>query len=545
MALSFEPLPVPSVLPDNFLPVALPYALTPRSDQFLPVIEAATGAVLASVRADRLLSGDFELPVHDRAGLLFGPPMSQSGTRAASVPTAQREKTLQKAIIGVIDLGFAFWNPRFRSLPDSGFAGIAFLNFEPDAAGGGSALEPEELDGAALAQLVQLPGGEVAIRAELRAQFPRSIHGDGPLGGAPFWHGTAMAELAAPPNVPLFGLELPRAVLEDSTGGTLEAVIAPAIRTLVSMMMRHPLAGSDTQLLILAGFAFTGGPRDGSRPGVKALRAVLDDPAFGRVKLVLPMGNHGAEPCVLLDVEGPMVWTLPPDDHSANTLDLFPAGSPSALVLTEPGGAEVRLELGPEPRLAQVLSAGRLIGLIWSRPGSEGSARIRITLNGTAAGPAVVQPGSWTVALDGADSRTRTCDAWLLRDDRPLSDRREAPFRQAALHLAGAIPPVGRGQSGSGHARVGTASALASAQDGVGVVAVGALERAWPGGDARRANYSGRFSDGQRTEAAAMLVDAEGPGRGTLALGGGGARLYRVSGTSVAAALHVHALAGG
>jgi hypothetical protein len=546
MTLSFERLQAPAGAPDNFLPVALPFALGLRPEGlFLPLIDAATGAVVASLPADRVLEGippAMELPSD---GFLFGPPVANSGSRGAVRLGALSAERALNVLIGVIDLGFAFWNPRFRSLPGGGFAGLGFLGFDPVA--GQPQPLPKNLGPQELSQLAATPGGEPAIRSELARRFPGSIHGGALPASAPFWHGTAMADLAAAPGVPLFGLELPRAVLEDSTGGILEAMAVPAITELLAMMRRHPTANADTQFLILMAFAFTGGPRDGSRVALEGLRARLSDPVLDGVTVVLPMGNHGAEPCVVLDAGGPLVWTLPPDDHSENTLDLFPSGPPAALHLTDPGGATARLPLGPGPALAWVTRAGRPVGLVWSRPQAGPSPpRLRITLSGTAAGPAAVQPGSWTVALEGAEGLTS--DAWVLRDDRPLPEGQARPFRQAGLHRAGAGAGAGPlapgGPQGMAQARPGTASALVQALGGQRVVAVSALERAWRDGPDRPAPYSGLTADGG-SGAAAQLVDAEGPGRGILALTGGGPRLHRVSGTSVAAALHVRDLAAG
>ena len=250
MTLSFERLPVPAGAPDNFLPTALPFALG-RGPQglFLPLIDAASGAVVATLPADRVLEGVPPEMGLASDSLLFGPPVAQAGARGAARLGVLAEKRARNTLIGVIDLGFAFWNPRFRSLPGGGFAGLGFLGFDPTA--DQPQLQATDLDAQALAGLVALPGGEQAIRADLAARFPGSIHGGALAESAPFWHGTAMADLAAAPGVPLFGLELPRAVLEDSTGGILEAMAVPAITQLLALMRRHPLANGDTQFLIL------------------------------------------------------------------------------------------------------------------------------------------------------------------------------------------------------------------------------------------------------------------------------------------------------
>jgi len=552
MSLSFRPAGIALPLPDNFLPVALPHVQAGGSGLRLPVIDIASGAVAAVLDTGALLDAAALTllpagPDGSRQHLMFGPPARDCVTCAATPLSAPARAAGAESMVGIIDIGIAFWNPCFAPGGMPQFRSVSFLHLAGPAGPGEPATRRTVLGAAEIAALcatARAPGGERRVRAELAARFPQSLHAGPDRWGAQLGHGTAMADLAGRGGAPLFGLELPRAVLEDSTGGTLEAMIVPAIRELVARMQADPAAGRDTRMVVLLAFAWTGGPQDGTRPGARVLSELMASPAMQGVSLVLPMGNHRASACHARAVMPQALgWALPPDDHSLNTVELFHDAPAARLRLTDPAGTTAEWALPAGPALALLQQDGRTVGMGWqSEPEPGGRRRLRLTLAGTAsAGPVrpVARAGTWRVALtdDAPAPSARRVEAWILRDDLHGSDRRRAPFRQSRFVAL----PLAEGGGGT-IPEAGTGSALATA-GGASVQRVAALERPGPGQPARPARYSGQPMD-PALPVVSVLVDDPRPDAGVPALGNGGARRFRVSGTSVAAALHAGRIAG-
>jgi hypothetical protein len=551
---------------ENFLPAALPALQHRCGCAFLPVIATGGGPTMKISAADVLKPDTLRHLCESTADTLaFGPACAQPRTiPMPSWKPHSASRNPDRAVIGLIDTGIAFWNPRFVVNGTPQFAGMAYLDLDG---------EPEPLTRTEIAELcakARGSDGDQRVRDILADRFPQSIHGKqcgtpGLLQPDEMSHGTAMADLAGrfdpakPDAAPtLYGLELPQEVLLDSSGGSLEVVLIPAIKALVAMIEAAPSMTDRTDIVICLPFGFPGGPQDGSRASVRALRALMEDSAFAHVHLVLPMGNHLQHRCHarLPDLEPQtdsesLTWFLEPFDRSANTLDLFYRGAPPLLTLTAPDGRTAAHPFAYAP-LATLSDGDAVVGAAWNRAAetADGWSRIRLTLGPTAAAEPkadVAQSGGWSIRLRAPGSPVKDLNAWILRDDWPGRGARaqnhlQSRFVDPAYVAAGpfGIAPPDDSAGKSLIRRAGTASVLTTAK-AERIVCVGATARIHAGGPLQPAAYSGQPYDGAPTDY--ELVDDPAPSAGTPALGNGGPGLFAVSGTSVAAALRAGSIA--
>ncbi|SFJ04133.1 hypothetical protein [Jannaschia pohangensis] len=572
---------VGSDLPDNFLPLALSILGRAATHDALPLIveDGAGGLSVHSIAGPDLLPGG---GFADRLANLRGSDADGSLRRVFLGPTLRERCNLalpalrpgkpakhgkHDACIGVIDTGIAFWNPAFRDRGAKGFSGFGALSFAgTDGASPLQTLSLEDLS--RMTRRGDRPGGDLRNRAELGHLFADCVHA--PYRGGPpllvpsdFAHGTAMAALAgraAGPDAPLFGLELPAAVVADASGETLKGLLDLAVRSMVAMIAGSGPEYTDRPIVILLSFAFLGGPHDGARPIHKALEQTLASFAAQGldVRIVVPMGNHlndRAHARIAPDAPDPaLTWRLMPDDHSPNSVELVHRDAFPTLTLTTPGGLRVTRPDDDGAELHLLTTDGQVIGASWTRDLGNGWYGTRISLAPTTPAEgfaATADAGPWKIELASRDE----VQAWILRDDTVVGTRRIPPRRQSVFEdpaYRAEDAPGHPGTDDSGHPdskirRLGTASILATGRS-ERLIAVGShWSPRWPADPddrSRPSPYSGRhLPDDPERGPAIEIVDSPRPFEGQLVVANGTRRLFRVSGTSVAAALHAGRLA--
>ncbi|PWJ21735.1 hypothetical protein [Jannaschia seohaensis] len=547
-------------LPEEALASYLELCLARDPDAPLCRLHRGADAVTLAPLDQSSLRGDVEAclagaaPSEDGAvgaDVLAVAPGFPVGTLSVPLPAARSAVPGPEtpAQIGLIDAGIAFWNPNILNVEIRSVGHLA-----PAQAGGVERLASSEID-AAIARGTA-PEGDRANRRMLAAAFPGSVHA--PQAGRPplvrpgqVAHGTAMLDAiarTAPPRSRLHALELPRAVLRDSTGIRMRAVLPLALAAMADMAARATQPNMPLRLVVLLSYGFPGGPQTGADPAfLRAVTAVLDALAARNIllELILPTGNHlqGQSVAHLPDPEGgarpPLTWRILPGDHSNNRLELFHAPGRPALTLTAPDGTEVTRAEGRS--FALLRDDDRIVGLIYTRRASDSLERTEVILSGR--GPDGAGPGApfgaWRVALGGPGPAR----AYVRRDDSGFEDDRAAPFRRSWLEDPAYRPRDAMGLPGtddSSHAdslvrRAGTISVLCTGRD-PRLRSVGAH---WSGGDGTHpAVYGGLEADSADAPVARLAVDGPGPFMGMPLRGDGSDRLFRLRGTSIAAALH-------
>ena len=448
------------------------------------------------------------------------------------------DRPISQAVV-IIDAGIAFWNRRFRGLAGPRFRGMRFFDFDQPNAPSNLLTD---VDIAAYCDMANWKGN-AAVMQRLGALYPNSVFGQAanpdPDG---LWHGTAIADLAAgaevgtADDIALFGLELPRAVIADYSGGILSVTLAMILPAAIAMT--KDLAD---KLTIVMPLGFPAGPQDGSHPAAVAIDRAMAGSGRNNVRLVLPAGNHLQDRCHARLTGGgartSVHWDLPPEDYSTNTVAMFGvAGQPVSLAVAAPGQAVASSVKMPQASYCFAVQNDKKIGVLvraldtpsWSRTGLA-LWQTAVTKDDNGA-----SYGRWTL------SSVEDMDLWLARDDRdPVADRGR-PRRPSRFWDAGYTRNDANGalmqsdDPGSVIKRTGTLSVLATARNS-NVFAVRAMERLGTGGP-EPSGYSSRREDGKPVPNAAM-VDEGWPHRGTMAAANGGQRRVRVSGTSAAAGL--------
>lgn len=451
-------------------------------------------------------------------------------------------------VVVVIDNGIAFWSKAFRTAGKSRFTEIQYLDFD---IGAPNATLPigrlTEVDMASLCSKADLPYGQTALLETLKKQFPRSFYGSFPPPDTDgLWHGTAIADIAAPEDggkTALFGIELPDAALRDWGGDTLQYVLPIALR--VALAMTSGLA--HLPLIIVLPFAFTSGPHDGSHPIAQSIKTELDKANASRVvSLVLPAGNHLQDQCTAFippTANGassvPVTWHLPPDDFSSNTIEIIVenvALDPNRplIEIAMMNGRRVQAALLPN-QTARLKLGTTVIGILVRAADIGGNARYRISLTPTGWLKGNRRPapfGDWTVSI----ATTQPATLWVLRDERDMAADMALPSRRSYFTDSDYRERDANGdfyrddRPASALRRSGTASVMTTA---AGPTTVDAMEKLGPDAP-RQAYYSGRAISGGAFDLS-VLVDDGYEGRGLDAVGNATERVFRVSGTSAAA----------
>lgn len=454
-----------------------------------------------------------------------------------------------KRVVVIIDHGIAFWNQRFKTNIGSRFKEIRFLDFDQGQSVGSpfsfSTLDEMTLSG--LAALADAPGGEAAIIEQLQALAPSSFYGD-PAGvyRDGFWHGSAIADIAFGDEdfgeeTLVYGIELPRATIDDAKGDLLGAVLPVAVQMAISMTE----TAKNLPLVIAAAFAFPAARHDGQHPAARSISAVLAATSRRRqVSLVLPAGNNlqdrgvaCLEPSGKGIEESRVTWQIPPDDGSPNAVDILLEwdgyGPEPALSLAAPGMAQMPILMPPGAALPILSPDNQVLGRVVRRSDIAGYQRYRIGLRRTGhnlASTLCAPFGAWTISVKSQASAW----LWILRDD---TDRysargpiRASEFDDPDYRERNPLGDFILDDLSIGHLRrSGTASILTTASY---VTSVQANERI-DGGAERSSTYSARRFDGTAFDSAVVIEDRE-RFDGIEAVGNGGDRVFRVQGTSAA-----------
>ncbi|HGG06853.1 MAG TPA: hypothetical protein ENK28_15445 [Aliiroseovarius sp.] len=533
-------------LPENFVPVALPY-LQRATAQNRMLITEKNGEITATIIEGNSISEPGLKVFADDGGIAyFGPP---TGNGDVSLPEggAARLTTPDpyRPTIAVIDTGLAFWNPEFGEQVKQ----ITFLGEKNDVLG---VLDKDDLE--RRIKLIKNPSDVSDLFRTLAHAYPASIYAHG-LHPDSFSHGTAMANLASRTNLnPIFGVELPATALFDRTGETLTGVLLAAVQVAIRGFLAWigPNDLSLYPLRIVLSYGFTGGPHDGEHAAAQALKRVLDkvrkDNPKLDVTLFLPVGNALQDKIyaelgnVMQGEKKGMAWFIPPDDFSQNTIELLCKGEGlPELLVTSPSGEKAKTS--DQNNIGNLVLDDNLIGNVELKRNAGGWWRFRLTLAPTALGTGYLNAapyGQWQVEVVGKNGPVTDIHAWILRDDHPDLKDPAGPQRQSwffdpaykekGLDGAWILDDM---NSTSRIKRAGTASVLSTAPAS-GIHVVQALHSTGQG--FIRSWYSALPMPGNMVTDQ-EVVDRGWPANGTSVLGNGTARQFQVSGTSVAAAL--------
>ncbi|MDX8350664.1 hypothetical protein SLH49_21960 [Cognatiyoonia sp. IB215446] len=524
--------------------------------------------------------------------VFLGPPVTtQAQHYTLPMPTAEAGLVTDstKAVTVVIDAGIAFWNTRFRDSTgkNSRFAQIEIFSFDERPAGPPPVppTTSEPLKRGEIQELCRVsdqPNGNARVLRDLasdpryKERFKHSVFSEeaNPVWEAPwrgigmddFWHGTAMADFADRRHIDridfdrddhvLFGIELPADVLLDRRGeylaGVASATIGAALRLTEEYWNKEV---NPIPVYIVFPYGFLGGPHDGSHGAAQLIDLKLS--GLGgkaeNVNVSVPAGNHLQDQVHWLmggleadETAETVIWHLPPDDHSFNTLHMIWAqdGPPEInLELLTPAGDRCVTNIIAGNKFATDIELGEdVIGKLLHRfhVSSTGLLHeLTLSLIPTAR----LEPndvnapfGDWELKVT-AKKKVTDAKLWILRDDNPdllgtWAPRRQSYFRHPAYRIfgpTGAYKPDDTGNA-SPIRRAGTISVLATASR---VQSFGAKQSF--GGVEEAAWYSGKPEPRANLPTRHILVDDGRPNIGEKAVGNGGQRTFRVSGTSVAA----------
>jgi len=547
-------------LPNNFLPVALPVVQGALGRGSFTVYSgnAGGGITARGLKDDKLLDA---LKQHQSTAMPKEGAYSFLGPRVRiaedqTLDAARRSKREAQtpggrsaADIGIIDTGFAFWNPSFgNTLP--AFSGMGFFSLGKE--------DPlSVLDENEIAQVAQLARehGDAAVHRKLAQDHDECIwagqDGQSLLSPDSFSHGTAMAALAGKyggKGTRLFGIELPSIAVTDPSGDVLQGILAAAIQRMVQMI--DPEGVGDRRIVIAIPFAFLGGPHgqknlitDQFSEAVVALSSQLG------IEIVVPMGNHGEDQAHAVAVLGhdkldALRLRLMPDDYSSSTVELVFEANTQGLMLTSPSGTKAFIEFSTG--VHKLNRDHQVIGAIWTRDIGNGLRRARLSFAQTAGGDGIIcDAGLWTLEFAG-EGRV---EAWVLRDDFQLRGPEVLPRRQARFEDPYYPPfkPQDIHELAQDHAlstvrRDGSGSVLASSAIYAGAESadnatpsITAVSARWAvNAKGGMSPYSGRL---QGVPSDAVLVDTPRPGGGHLTIANGTHRKFKFSGTSAAAAI--------
>lgn len=485
---------------------------------------------------------------------------------------------------GLIDTGIPFWKNDLGG-KESGayFQSIGFLQFHPSPMDNNDTFLFSEIKQTEIEKFSTKDLDENERFECLGKRFPGSIYGGSDDGAtlqpSDFSHGCAMASIlyqsSDMASTPIFGIELPKEAIIDSSGETLGFVCAYSIKMLVKLATQN---SKINHLVIVLPYGFTGGPHDGSHPIAKSIESALaiPDPST-RISLVLPTGNHlQSQSHAVIKATYPEQETeplsviIPPDDYSDNKFDLVTkAFTPPILILRNPNGEKftVCFDKGLDDLKRnnlwyakdEMLAVNLQIHDLEICDGDDGANPIgrapmqfkyQIIIGKTAISPDFLPgtAGEWTISLESSDGRPLPASScWILRDDMPIAADRMLPRRQAVFvdeeyktSNEEGLPITNDSENASCIKREGTASVMTTINPATpNIYRVGA---AAPGATCpTRANYSGAMIG--RDEDDLMRVDPEQADEGTEATINALGDIARVSGTSVAAALKARELA--
>ncbi|MEM8596440.1 MAG: hypothetical protein AAGF76_08240, partial [Pseudomonadota bacterium] len=275
--------------------------------------------------------------------------------------------------IGVLDVGIAFVNARFRyreegveaSVPDKTRFEFLWLQDRTATGADGKPIGHRFLGGTILLRdhidaLIQdhwdpTTGGldELAIYALFS---PKDARRERDVLKTRFAHGTQVLDLMAgypaeaaasetAKHRPIYAVDLAARVVADTSGGTMP----PSALTGLAMLLaasdrdeRRVDAPAAPPMVVNISFAYSNGPDDGAHPLVRAIDLLLAlAKRYGNreIKATVPMGNHLQDrlhavlrPEDWADEAPVLTWQVLPDDRTASFIELW---SPRAAVAAE------------------------------------------------------------------------------------------------------------------------------------------------------------------------------------------------------------------
>lgn len=436
---------------------------------------------------------------------VFGPsPIVQLSSLATNPPNA--------AIVAVIDDGVAFAHERFRDAA----GGTRFKYFwnQDDTTGinpapgfnWGRELRQGDIDVLLTActaagivdedRLYRLAGQDLAAR---RVK-----------------HGTHVMDLACgldPPSVQpgspyLIGVQLPRWVTEETSGGWLTFAVLDALHYILQRADEIAAKENTAPLPIVVNLSYgmIAGPHDGT----SVLEAAVDQLIATRatpLRVVFPAGNHYLARCharFALRAATPsrrpvktLEWRVQPDDQSASFVEIWlPHSTATQAVpkvevrITTPGGA-VSPWIAPGGDWAWPSPLDVRFYAVYVDPFPAGSRpRILLGVAPTAqvsAAPRTAPSGTWRIEVRNT-GRAITVHAWVQRGDTPPGYRlfgRQSRFDDPSyvrFTLGG--EPEERDIGPSAIKRYGSINAIATGRE---TVVIGGFRRS----DYKASRYSG------------------------------------------------------
>lgn len=428
-----------------------------------------------------------------------------------AVPSVQERGLERRAAMGIVDLSIAFLNRRFMReagtktrfemlwIQGRTIHPASDEDIPPTHAlmGTGTFLMREDID-ALIERHLDANGvlDEEAAYAEFSTP-PEEYRNPWTLRSG---HGTAVLDhmAGAEPGTlddtrPLYGVELPTAILAEPSGTKLLPLVLHGLSAIALFSFLFPVAQrkeTTDPLIMNASLSFTGGPdtEDNFLSGVlaKLLTSFQSHNRQGgnrEIRLTIPCGNHLQDRVhaeLPKDKAAKIDWIVPPDDRTTSVVEIF-QDKGQALDLLEltvsPPGEETRSisakELPGHGQYIDLRWRGDIIARIARARRAQGPdhlvLKIRPTYVADASQP-VSPSGVWTIA---ARAREAAVHLWIRRDDTldgfALSGR-QSRFHDGAYRRFddfGDLLPDDPPENGSMITRAGTMSAVGHAAGAV------------------------------------------------------------------------------
>ncbi|MEM8849564.1 MAG: hypothetical protein AAGE03_05955, partial [Pseudomonadota bacterium] len=238
-------------------------------------------------------------------------------------------------------------------------------------------------------------------------------------------------------HLPILAAQLPRSAIADTSGRSLEAYLAIALRWLSTRAVTLPNGGPSRPLIVNLSLGALGGPGDETGFLARWFQQEVERYARltggARMQIVAAHGNARLERLVARrDTPLSVEWRVQPDDRTDSYVELrIPADRRHdvRLSITPPPGTLPALS-GPwptpgsiAPQKAEAKMVHALFGL-QDAPrddGTPGAALALLALGPTAPsdGGATAPAGAWTLSVETASGAPVPVTAKILRDDTP------------------------------------------------------------------------------------------------------------------------------
>ena len=448
--------------------------------------------------------------------------------------------------IGIIDDGCPFLSPRYRTnlkhFWDQGRppAGVANWLAGPTAFGYGRQCAPSLLSAA----LTEPTGYQTMDYWDtLKNGASHGAHLLDVIAGNPnpLNRRTQPTVPITPPGLqrpdstaPLVFVQLPRETVRDTSGGSLAKYALDAVAYIINTA--KTLHAKRT--VICLAYGTLAGPHDGTSLFEEALDQLIA--AHPDVTVVLPAGNgHLAETHASASLASgkfaTLAWRLPPDNVAESFMEIWlPLTAELESELTSPSGNRTVVRRGAGRTYDG--AHGIECAVIYPNHAANGTQRAVALLAVSATSPksaswAGAEHGNWTVRITNTGNTDTAFEAWIERCGPPFGiaqGGRQSRFTDTtdATNIAGHIAPDPEG----------TLSGIAT---GSRPVVVGAVRSA----TGALCDYSAALSRNATRNLYTTWAEESRAHPGLLAHGTLGRRVYRMNGTSVAAAVLTRAIA--